>query len=192
MIYVLTVPSSKERQIYIESVMELHNIKDWKFYEGKETNKRFDGLFDSIKAVVREAYEQPYVVIFEDDVFPTEYFSFEAIQDSANEGEKLEAHIVLGGIKEYCFNKGESLPLTKIHNYRGSQLMIIYKRFYDEILNTPSGHREFELFSSHHGKIRKYVTLPFLAYQADFPSRFLTKSMHKQDYINCEKTLING
>lgn len=192
MIHVLTVPSSTYRQEYIKSVMHLYDITDWRFHEGVETKKRFDGLFDSIKEVIKQEYDQPYAIIFEDDISPTEYFSFEALQDSIKEGEKLEAHILLGGIKEYCFKVGDRLPLTKVHNYRGSQLMVIYKRFYDEILKTPSGYREFELFSSHHGGINKFVTLPFLAYQADFPSRFLTKSEHKQDYINCENQLING
>ena len=192
MIYVLTVPSSTERHTYIANLMHKKGLNDYEVIMGKETKKKYDGLFDSIKEAIRRGYHMPYVILFEDDIAPTEYFSFEALMKHISEADKLEAHVLVGGIKEHCFNIVKDTPLTKIQNYRGSQLTVIYKRFYDEILNTPSGYREFELFSSYNGKINKFVSLPFLAYQADFPSRFLNKSIHKQDYINCEKQLING
>lgn len=189
MITILTIPSSIQRQSYVTKVMEQYGIKDYVFQIGKETNKRFDGLFDSIKSVIKSHYNDPYVIIFEDDIDPTECFSFEVLIQRIEEAAKLDADILLGGIKEFDFKIQKGTPFTKVHNYRGSQLMVIYKRVYDEILAKPSAYMEFEVFSSYNNKWNKYVTFPFLAYQENFPSRFLSKSEHKQDYINCENKI---
>lgn len=191
MVNVLTVPSSVSRQAHITNLMNKQGISDWVFWMGKETNKRYDGLFDTIKNVIRANYDAPYVILFEDDVCLTDHFTFEVLQDRIGKAQNLEADILLGGIKEFDFKLSKGEPLTKVHNYRGSQLMVIFKRVYDEILAQPSGYGEFELFSSYHPKWRKFVTLPFLAYQENFPSRFLPKSEHKQDYIDCEKLILN-
>lgn len=195
---ILTVPSTPERMAYMYKHLQDKEIRIYKVYEGEETEKRYDGLFKNIQRIVKDNYDKDYVIILEDDVAFTKEFDLKTFEERMlPAADQYGADVLLGGIKEEVFAK--PIPsgrwfmgyFHEVKNYRGSQLMVIFKKYYDKILAANPHNYEFEVWTSYQRDVVKLVTVPFIAYQADFQSRFLAKDKHMQDYIDCETRIFN-
>lgn len=75
-------------------------ISDYRIYEGKVTLYRYDGLFETIKQVVRDNYDQPFTILLEDDILFSENYCSLRLESVIGQGKELGADIILGGIKE--------------------------------------------------------------------------------------------
>lgn len=177
-----------ERLQSIDERLSGNGFNNYKVYFGKETTKRFDGLYENIKTIIADHYSAPFSILVEDDILPTIHFTPSNLKKILSEAEKLHPDIILGGIKQASLLSPAAPGLFSVHNFRGSQLMIIFEKFYDRILKAPLD-QEFEIFCSYHDNIRKMVTVPFFAYQINSPSRFLPYTHHQKDYMDCENQI---
>lgn len=184
---ILSVPSSKRIPALVDR-LQAAGIRNYAIYKGRETPRRFDNLFQTIQQIVEEHRQDPYIILLEDDILFTQHFSLGKLKKIVEQGKALQADIILGGIKEGSRIQKASEDLLQVHNYRGSQLMLLYPSIYSLVLDTKVD-QEFEILCSYHPSIRKFVTFPFLAYQMDGPSRFLPYTGHQKDYIDFEQQI---
>jgi hypothetical protein len=186
-ISVLSIKNS-ERVKTLQERLSGAGFDNFIIYYGDETYRRYDGLYANVKTIITDHYADPYCLIAEDDILPTAHFRPETINRLIEDAAQLDADIILGGIKEGSKIESATTGLLSVHNYRGSQLMIIFQKFYDQILKSPI-EQEFEVFCSYNNRIRKFVTFPFMAYQIDSESRFLLYKNHQKDYANFENRI---
>lgn len=170
-INVLTIPSRTDRHKEIIEQFQKFDLS-YKMYMGNITDSKFEDLFINFKKVIKDNITKEYTIIVEDDhIFP-EGFSIPYLNDIIQQGKRLKADIIIGGVDDCNWiQKSEESNLLKIQNYRGSQFIIVFRKFYPEIVNRLP--LEFyETFLSQSLKCNKYLAFPFLSYQSNSKSNF--------------------
>lgn len=186
MIFNVVTYKDSTRIPYIEELLNNEEI-EYKLYIGELSTFGWDAHKNTCIKVIEENYEQPYLIIAEDDLEFTEYFSKEILNHYI---ENSESSIICTGI--FCeegvlFKKGKVF----VSKFRGTQLIIIFKQAYDLILEKKEDNKFFETILSEIS-IMKEVTFPFLTSQSsNFRSRISQHSLINKFIKETEKRIEN-
>ncbi|MFT4092476.1 MAG: hypothetical protein QM640_02465 [Niabella sp.] len=95
------------------------------------------GLWMSITGVLQKAKESnlDFIVICEDDHVFTPEYSFEKLQTAIEEAKRLNVDIVLGGVSWLRSMFPVCQHLCWVEEFTGTQFVIVFKHFYDVLLN---------------------------------------------------------
>jgi len=156
---------SKNRLKLLIPVLDTYNI-NYKLYYGKITKKHIDSLNDVIKQIIKDNFEEDYIILSEDDVVFTEEFSVEKLNYFINKSIELNLGVLSSGS---WYSHGEEL--TEVDNllfakaFRGSQLIVLFKSSYDILLKSWNGNYFEDTISCIQPKLKIGLTYPFLTIQ---------------------------
>lgn len=129
------------------------------------------GLWESIKKTVNIAIqnEDDVIIIVEDDHVFTEHYSRDSFIENIIESNEQGADILSGGIGGgFRF----VVPITEnrfwINHFWCTQFMVIYSRFFDQILNADFGPEDTADNFLSQLTAHKMVLYPFVSVQKDF------------------------
>ncbi|MCP1301398.1 hypothetical protein NK356_19650 [Chryseobacterium sp. S0630] len=129
------------------------------------------GLWESIKKTVSIAIENEddVIIIVEDDHIFTEHYDRDVLMEHIIESNEQGADILAGGIGGgFRF----VVPVTEnkfwINHFWCTQFMVIYSRFFDQILNADFGPEDTADNFLSQLTAHKMVLYPFISVQKDF------------------------
>lgn len=128
------------------------------------------GLWHTITHIVAELVnsKDEYILICEDDHQFTEYYSPEKLFECIREATSLDADILLGGASSVRTTLKVSNSLFWLERFCGLQFTVIFKKFFNAILEMNFGtHDDSDNKISAHTN-SKFVIYPFISTQREF------------------------
>lgn len=186
MIFHVATYEGSSRIKYIEDLLEREEIR-YKLHVGKVSFFGWDEHKNTCIKIIKENYNEPFIVIAEDDLEFTISFSKKVLEEYILQ---KKSHIICTGIfcEEGLIKKGNDVY---VDSFRGTQLIIIFKEVYDLILDKYKENKFFETILSEIN-IKKAVTFPFLSYQTDkFISKITQHKQIKNHILKTEKNIKN-
>ncbi|MBS0028140.1 hypothetical protein [Chitinophaga hostae] len=128
------------------------------------------GLWNTIKVIVTQALEQEhdYILICEDDHLFTAAYSKETLQLAISEAISFDADILSGGVSWHGDGVAISDTLFWVKKFSGTQFIIVFKKFFQPILNaafTPADTADTKITDC---SDRVYFIHPFISVQKEF------------------------
>lgn len=128
------------------------------------------GLWNSIKKIITIAQNsnEEYIIITEDDHQFTTDYSKEKLFNAIADAQKLKADVVSGGVSWFTGTIQCTQNIYWMEMFSGTQFLIIFRNFYDPILNA-----DFNAGDDADYKIcsltdRRFFICPFISVQKDF------------------------
>lgn len=177
--YIVNLKSRKDRLKHIKQ--QFNNKPEFDFHIIKvcQHEKGNIGLWQSFQKVIKIAEENDddVIIFVEDDHIFTEHYQWNFLFSNIIEGNRQGLDILLGGITGGFKNV---VPITKnrlwIDHFWGTQFTIIYKRFYNKILEANFEEKDtLDDFLSNLTS-NKMVLYPFISIQKEFGYSDVTKS----------------
>jgi len=129
------------------------------------------GLWETLNYIIRELvnYDYEYFIFCEDDHTFTKDYSKMFLEHCINNANQLDADILLGGISWFDIAVQASKNLFWVNNFSGTQFVVIFKKFYQIILNV----NDFKVTDSADHKLstltdKKFIVSPFISIQKEF------------------------
>lgn len=143
------------------------------------------GLWQTIIQIISNAKEQDldFVIICEDDHQFTKNYNPAALQQYILTAAAKNADILLGGVSWYRTAFQVTEQLFNVEKFSGLQFSIIYKRFYDKILNADSSTVQAADFKIAELSNNKLVIFPFISTQKEFGYSDVTAKNNKKGYV---------
>lgn len=144
------------------------------------------GLWKTINNIIIKAKEnnEEYIFICEDDHRFTDKYDLDILLKHIAEADQKQADVLLGGISWCNMVLQVSNDLFWVDKFNGLQFTIIYKRFFDAILEA-----EFEFDDAVDIKIsklskNKLVIYPFISTQKEFGYSDVTRGNNIKGYVS--------
>jgi GR25 family glycosyltransferase involved in LPS biosynthesis len=168
--YIINLRIRTDRRQHITSQFDTKIEFKISYCDAVHHNKGQIGLWESIKKVIKVAQKkgEDVILITEDDHLFTDYYNKNLFIRNVIKAHSLGADIMLGGISNYQNTVRASENLFWIDEFYCTQFMIVYKRFFKDILSA-----EYDENMSVDGLIssissNKMVIYPFASVQKDF------------------------
>lgn len=144
------------------------------------------GLWQTIiKIVTLEAEkDSSYFILCEDDHTFTEHYSPEILYDSIKQAEILGADILSGGYSWFVDAIQISKHLFWANTFTGMQFTIIFRKFYQSILNANFGENVVADLSLSGITENKFVIYPYISIQKEFGYSDVTLQNNKQGSVD--------
>jgi hypothetical protein len=158
------------------------------------------GLWETMKYILKDIVlkNDELILICQDDHQFTEDYSYEILKQSIGEAKALDADILLGGVSWFQSTFQGSPLLFWTEKFSGLQFAIIFRKFYNPLLNL-----ELDGFDAVDYRIsaftdKKWFIFPFISTQADYGYSDITEKNNKperqtvlfQHSINSMKTFL--
>lgn len=195
-VYLINLPERTDRLEHITQQFEGRTEFDLTIIEANKHKIGAIGLWQSIIKVINIAIEkgEDVIILCEDDHEFTPYYSTQRLFDNIVGAAEQGAKILLGGISNF----GQAIPIAKnrcwIDNFQCTQFTIVYRSFFQQILNESFGEKDaadlkFSEMTSH-----KMVFYPYISTQKDFgysdiPIKGLPTSQYAQMFDKSLKKL---
>jgi GR25 family glycosyltransferase involved in LPS biosynthesis len=168
--YIINLAKRTDRKAHILEQFQFKNEFQTTLYEAVSHQNGREGLWESIKGVVRLAIErdEDVVIICEDDhMFTEDYNNITLIQNILKAG-SLGADVILGGVPHYQSAVKACENLYWVDEFYCTQFMVVYRKFFEMILNA-----RFHESMTADGvissiSVNKLVLYPFVSVQKDF------------------------
>lgn len=179
--YVINLKEGKDRLLHIrqqfkgKSEFELHIQKAYK-YEISAV-----GLWNSIVDVIKMAIvnDDDVIIICKDDHTFTKYYDKIFFIENILEAHEQGVDLLSGGIGGF----NHAIPITKnrywIDSFSGTQFIVIYRRFFNKILDKSFGEKDTVDGILSKISCNKMVLYPFISVQKDLGSPDVTLSNHE-------------
>lgn len=184
MIFNVVTYENSNRIPHIEELLQDKEIS-YKLHKGSLSPFGWDAHKNTCMQIIEDNYNEPFLIIVEDDLELTEDFSKKKIIELV--GDK-KSNIICTGI--FC-EEGVTVEdnIVYVEKFRGTQMIIVFKEIYDLILKQKNTNKFFETILSNIN-LKKQITVPFLSLQSDkFISRISQHNFIKQDILKTEKRI---
>ncbi|WP_240646704.1 glycosyltransferase family 25 protein [Chitinophaga rhizosphaerae] len=154
--------------------------------EGVEQDYGPLGLWQTICKIVKERVyaNDDYFILCEDDHIFTDQYNVTILIDSIKEATKRKADILSGGVSWSMGMLYINEQVTYIEKFTGMQFTVIFRNFYDAILNAKfTGQDNADLLISSLSN-RIFVTSKCISVQRDFGYSDVTPKNNEKDKIN--------
>lgn len=166
--FAINVPKRKDRYEHILSVFSDTKAFDFQVKSCIPNEKGNVSLWLTIKQIIEENINEPYIIICEDDHYFTEDFSEEALLQNIQKAQSLEADILSGGVSWFDIAVQVDKNLFWLKTFNGTQFMIIFKKFFLKILEANFKEKESADFKISSLTKNVFVTVPFISKQKEF------------------------
>lgn len=110
-----------------------------------------------------------FFIFCEDDHQFTENYDFQLLKDCIQQAEQLNADILSGGVSWFKTGIQISKNLFWIEKFSGLQFTVIFKKFYQKILDvTDFGEHDAADYKISDLTDKKFIIYPFISIQKDF------------------------
>lgn len=173
--YAVHLPSRTDRYINLLCEFEYRDDLQLSIYPASEHSNGAVSLWLSIKEIIKKTYNDDFFILCEDDHTFTSNYNTKLLYRCINEGEVLNADMISGGVSWFKTGIQISNDLFWVERFSGLQFTIIFKRFYDKILNaafTGSDQADYKISTL---SDKKFIIHPFISVQKDFGYSDITR-----------------
>jgi len=143
------------------------------------------GLWETLRHIILTLThpDDEFILICEDDHQFTEYYSKELLWTAIDEAKRKETDILLGGLSWYESALRISSDLFWVDKFSGLQFTIIYRKFFQTILNIDFGEIDAADYKISSMSKNKLVMYPFISVQKEFGYSDVTAKNNKSGYV---------
>lgn len=144
------------------------------------------GLWQTVQQIVRSEAEKEseYFILCEDDHTFTEHYSADFLSQSISHADTLGADMLSGGYS--CF--GNAMQVSKhlfwTDIFNGMQFTIVFRRFYQAILDADFGKSVVTDISLSGITNNKFVMYPYISIQQEFGYSDVTSKNNEVGYVD--------
>lgn len=170
-VYVINIESRTDRLLHIKDQFKGKNEFEINIVKACENKNGTLGLWQSIVKIIEMALksDDDVIIICEDDHQFTENYSKRELIEAIIKASEKGAKMLIGGVGRFKNAVPINHGLCWIDNFWSTQFLVIYRQFFDDILNEPfdkiddtADGKFSEMTSS------KMVIFPFISVQRDF------------------------
>lgn len=150
-----------------------------------EHEKGAFGLWKSIQQIVRNEAdkESDYFLLCEDDHIFTEDYTPELLQQCIIQAQSLNADLLSGGVSWFDNAMQITEHLFWLHIFNGMQFTIVFKKFYQPILDAQFDEMVVADISLSGITDNKFVIYPYISTQKEFGYSDVTSKNGKKGYV---------
>lgn len=184
--YIINLKKRKDRLAHIKSQFKHREEFEINIIEASEHRIGAVGLWQSICKVIRLAIEkdEDVIILCEDDHEFTEDYNRENFIESIFEAYRLKANLLLGGINGGFTNV---LPLPSglfwLDNFWGTHFVVIFKTFFETILNEPFLDTDVSDLKLAEMTSNKFVMYPMISIQKGFGYSDISKLNRSDEHL---------
>jgi len=174
---VINLEKRKDRLGHIQEQFAPFEIFNMQIYKAIERERGTDGLWLTVKAIIKEAQENgdPYVLIVEDDHSFTEHFSEQGLLGAIGTAQSRNAEILSGGVSWFDFTVKTDDGLNWINDFTGLQFTLLFESLYAKLMGAELQDEEVTDKKISALSKRKYCVHPFFSVQTEFGYSDATK-----------------
>ena len=169
--FLINLRSRVERRAHILKQFSGRTVFDYTLVEAIECESGRLGLWQTIRKIVSDNINSTheYILICEDDHEFTHYYSDEKLISCIHHASLLKADVLLGGIC-FCDSNVKKIhnDLISAENFACMQFTLIFREFFETILNAQFTKDDCADFKISDLSNRKLVVYPFISRQKDF------------------------
>jgi hypothetical protein len=168
--FIINLKSRADRRQHIINEFTAHNEFNVKIIEAREHQIGAVGLWLTIKYILQETAgsDDEYILICEDDHQFTPFYSKELLFKSISQAKELNADILIGGVNWFDGVAPVNDTLRWSYIFNGTQFIIVFKKFFDAILQADFGDYDGADFKISTLTENKFIIYPFISVQKDF------------------------
>ncbi|WP_256007255.1 hypothetical protein [Pedobacter deserti] len=168
--YVINLPERSDRRAHIEREFSTRPEFDVELVKAYSHPVGAYGLWLSIRKIIKMAIEreESVILICEDDHTFTENYSKEFLFLNIIEAHQKGACILSGGTGKVNYVVPISENIFWVDHCLSAQFLVIYRRFFDRILNEPFDEKIIADMAYSRLTSNKMVLYPFVSLQKDF------------------------
>lgn len=170
-IYVFNLKDRSDRRMFIKNEFANKCDFDVTIVEAFRHEIGAIGLWESIKKVVFSAKKnnKNFIIICEDDHQFTDHYNFDLLKICIQKAQTLDVDILSGGVSWFETGVQITKNLFWVEKFSGLQFTIIFKKFYQKILEvTDFGEHDASDYKISDLTDKKFVIYPFISIQKDF------------------------
>jgi GR25 family glycosyltransferase involved in LPS biosynthesis len=168
--FIINLKKRKERREHIVNQFKNQHNFQINIVDAIEHKIGAIGLWETIKIILYQQSASPhdYILICEDDHKFTDNYSLQALSDAILLADRMEADVLSGGVSWFT----NALPVNDnffwVEKFSGLQFTIVFKRFYDTILNADFTEKDEADYKISSLSKRKFFIYPFISIQKEF------------------------
>jgi hypothetical protein len=168
--FIINLKSRVDRRQHIINEFAARNEFSINIIEAHEHQIGAVGLWYTIKYILQKIAnsECEYVLICEDDHQFTSFYSKELLFKSISQVQDLNADILIGGVNWFDGVAPVNDTLLWSYIFNGTQFIIVFKKFFDTILQADFGDYDAADFKISRLTQNKFIIYPFVSVQKDF------------------------
>jgi hypothetical protein len=169
-VFVINLESRRDRKEHILQQFHQKGEFDVHVVDACEHNNGAIGLWNSIAHILQNLVkmESDYILLCEDDHQFTDKYSKEHLFECIAEAKEKEADILSGGISWFKDGIQISRDLFWVEKFTGLQFTIIFKKFFDKILQANFSETDVADFKISSLSENKLLIYPFISTQKEF------------------------
>ncbi len=184
--YVINLPERKDRLAHIQQQFLGKSEFDVTIMEACKHSIGAVGLWKSILKVIKigVANEDDVIIFCEDDLQFTRQYMGEILIKQIENAKKYDADILLGGVSWFKDAVQISSDLFWVEKFSGLQFTIIFKKFYEKILNASFLETDAADYKISALSDKKFIIYPFISTQKEFGYSDVTKKNNEAGLVD--------
>ena len=166
--FIINLKSRVDRRQHIINEFAERNEFSVNIVEAHEHQIGAVGLWSTIKYILQKASEYEYILICEDDHQFTPFYSKELLFNSISKVKERDADILIGGVNWFDGMAPVSDTLHWAYIFNGTQFIIVFKKFFNTILQADFNDYDAADFKISALTQNKFIIYPFVSVQKDF------------------------
>lgn len=166
--FAINVPKRKDRYNHIVSIFSEYTLFDFQVIKCAPHKRGNVSLWLTIKQIIQENKNEPYVIICEDDHYFTDDFSEEKLLEYIEKAQKLGADILSGGVSWFDIAVQINTDFFWLKTFNGTQFMVVFQKFFEKIVTMSFRERDSIDFKISSLSENIFVIVPFISKQKEF------------------------
>ncbi len=185
-VYAINLPNRNDRRVHISNQFKDKPEYNLIVFPAIQHKIGAFGLWQTLKQIVKMEVDKgsELFILGEDDHTFTRHYSFELLQHCIEQAKVLNADILSGGVSWFGNAVQISDNLFWTDKFNGMQFTVIFRKFYQPILDADFG--ENVVADIHLSGItdNKFVIYPNISVQKEFGYSDVTSSNEKEGYVD--------
>ena len=178
---VVNLAERKDRYQHITKIFDSRNEFALRMYHPIPQKSGALSLWLTIKKIIETVDKDlPFFILCEDDHEFTQNYTYRLWQPYIDEANLLDADILCGGVSWFKTGVQVSENLFWIEMFSGLQFTVIFKKFYQTILNASFSKCDQADYRISDLTEKKFVIHPFVSIQKDFGYSDVTSRNHEE------------
>lgn len=170
------------------SIEQFNDKSEFNFniIEAIEHKRGANGLWETILGIIRKASDRQddFIILCEDDHEFTAEYSYPLLLDAINEAQRKNADVLLGGVSWFDSALQIGKGMFWVDRFNGLQFTIIFKRFYNAILEADFSQHDSADFKISTLTDNAMVIYPFISVQKEFGYSDVTNKNGEEGHVS--------
>lgn len=184
--FIINLEKRSERKAHSLQQFDGHAEFKLQIIKAIEDSNGALGLWLTIKHIIKDLTpkEEPFILICEDDHQFTSHYNKEKLFQAIQEAEQKQADLLMGGVSWFSDALQISKNLFWVDEFTGNQFLIVYRRFFNRILQTDLLPGEVADKKMAAMSTTKFCMVPFISIQKEFGYSDVTAKNNTLGYVD--------